>query len=73
MDPLMLSGVACVAASSTGMDEFEKKVMQKLKGPLRAKLAHTIYGSLLKDAPFLKWMREFPTCIMELSLHCTTV
>lgn len=58
---------------SHGMDDFEKKVMQKLKGPLRAKLAHTIYGSLLKDSPFLKWMREYPTCIMELSLHCTTV
>jgi hypothetical protein len=55
-----------------GMDVFEEQVMDKLGYSLRAKLAYTIYGELLQEAPFLAWMKDFKRCIMELSLSCVT-
>jgi len=52
---------------NAGYDTFEQEMKTMLTPVLQKELSFHIYGKLLKEAPFLSWMRNYDCCLRDLA------
>ncbi|CAK0885031.1 unnamed protein product, partial [Prorocentrum cordatum] len=54
--------------TGAGYDDYEQEVKGCLSPVLRRELAYHIYGRMLRNAPFLQWIRMYEPCLKEMTV-----
>lgn len=50
-----------------GYEGYEQELLPQLSPAMKGEVCYHVYGTVLRTAPFLAWMADFPVCMRHLS------